>query len=67
MIENMEMPKRKTTVVDYVGFKNNDLSALSSEDTVVEYAHERYEVTTIMHKNSVEVYRRRLDTEEATK
>lgn len=59
--------ERKTTVVDYVRFKNNDLSSLLSEDTVVEYEHELYEVTTIMHKDSVEVHRRRLDTEEETK
>ena len=56
--------ERKTTVVDYVRFKNNDLSALPSEDTVVEYEHELYEVTTVMHKDSIEVYRRRLDTKE---
>ena len=58
--------ERKTTVVDYVRFKNNDLSSLSSEDAVVECEHELYEVTTIMHKDSVEVYRRKLDTEEET-
>ena len=58
--------ERKTTVVDYVRFKNNDLSSLSSEGAVVEYEHELYEVTTVMHKDSVEIYRRRLDTEEAT-
>ena len=58
--------ERKIMVVDYVRFKNNDLSSLLSEDTVVEYEHELYEVTIVMHKDSVEVYRRRLDTEEAT-
>jgi len=59
------LSKKETVIVDFVSIKGDD-GHIPEPDEPVEYEHATYELRTVIHKSSIEVWSRRVDKKEVS-